>query len=172
MKKCKVFGRPAVPIGLPSLGVEPQVVIAGRVVSSKDKRPSEKRISLVVSYSAVRENTYTNDQVEQVASSLTAAGFRVFISVLSITGRTNVGFKRVRPNINALDSELFYCDKSKAQEALQIASQIVNTLGPKPVLVEGSTEGADSALALGTLSSIRVLVRRPSYHQKSCTRAR
>ena len=129
----------------PSLGVEPQVVIAGGVVSSKDKKPGEKWISLVVSYSAVRENTYTNDQVEKVASSLTAAGFRVFIGVISITGRIAVGFERLGPNINALDSELFYYDKSKAQEAeeaLQIASRIVNTLGPKPVLVEGSTEGA------------------------------
>jgi hypothetical protein len=127
----------------PSIGQEPQILIANQVASVKNKKLGEKWVSLVVSYAAIRENTYTKEQVEQVQSSLTAAGFRVLVGIVSVSGRINVGFERVGPDINALDSEVFYYDKSRsevANEALSIASKIVNTLDAKPVLVEGSKE--------------------------------
>ena len=129
----------------PSIGQEPQILIGNQLVSAKNKKSGERWVNVVVSYAAIRENTYTKEQVERVQAALTSAGFRVFLGGVSITGRIGVGFERIGNDMFGLDSEVFYYDKSSlpiANDALSIASKIVSTLAPKPVLVEGSKESA------------------------------
>ncbi len=128
----------------PMIGQEPQILISNQLASIKEKKPGEMWVSLVVSYSAIRENTYTTEQIKQVESALRLAGYRVFTGTVQVTGRLGVGFERIGPDLNGQDSAIFYYDKQKDREADDIWSLVskhVQTLGPRPVLVSGSSIG-------------------------------
>jgi hypothetical protein len=129
----------------PTIGQEPQILISNQLVSAKDKKPGEKWVSLVVSYSAIRENTYTNEQIQQVETALRLAGYRVFSGSISVTGHIGIGYERIGPDLFGLGSEVFYYDMKKdhvADEIWNIVARHVQTLGPKPIFVGETSIGA------------------------------
>ena len=122
--------RASVAEAYPNIGQQAQVVSRDQVFDVKAKKPGEKWVSLVVSGDAIRENTYTKAETEKVQASLTTAGFRVVLGILSAIGRFQMGFERLGNEPYARDSEVFYFDdhhREVAQQALTIASNVVKT---------------------------------------------
>lgn len=125
----------------PALGQEPQVLIGNQVLSVKNKKPGEKWVSLVPSNEALREGIYTKEELEQIQSALSSAGYRVFPGIISATGRFGVGVERLGNEFSARDTEVFYFNQRNivmASDVLAIVAKHAKTMTGRPILASGT----------------------------------